>query len=128
MAENACNLITASIKKSCLNYQIQETTYSIYVTIRKTFLKSKPSSPSDESPVTPVKSEKEDLQKNCDSLKAKCEEVVNENGMRYNRMNKNATTTQELVEIKTKFDKLSAKVNIEAKMKLEKIRKMPKKN
>ena len=35
--ENSCELIVKSVRNSCLNFSIQETPYSLYLTIRKSF-------------------------------------------------------------------------------------------
>ena len=38
--ETSCNLIVKSVRNSCLNFSMQETPFSLYLTIRKTFAKN----------------------------------------------------------------------------------------
>ena len=42
MIKNSCDFVTNSVRDSCLNYSIQETPYSLYLTVRNTFTRSTP--------------------------------------------------------------------------------------
>ena len=59
--QNSCDFIINSVRNSSLNFSSQETPYSLYLTIRKSFAESKafPSDPN--SSETPVICEMEEL-------------------------------------------------------------------
>ena len=79
MASNldaTCNFLLKSIRSSGLNFSFQETPFSMYVTIRKSFIQSKStkSSSPDEKPVQHNDSVESEL----DKIKAKYDKLLNE--------------------------------------------------
>ena len=56
--QNTCNSILNNIRNSCLNYAVQETPFSIYITLRKTEVKFKQNTSNFHSDCVQLKSEK----------------------------------------------------------------------
>ena len=77
--KNSCDSILKSVRKSCLNFSMQETPFSIYITVRKSLLKV--NSAIEESP-----DESEDLDKA--NLKLKLESTEEENKLLHQNLEK----------------------------------------
>ena len=76
--EESCDKILSSVKKSPLNFFVQENQFSIYITVRKTEAKVKVSNNSKLEPQTEKEGPKYDaLQKAYEQLKEEHEEVIN---------------------------------------------------
>ena len=71
---DSCNLVISSVRDSSLNFSIQETPFSLYLTIRKSFIKSKEAYPyqnvSNQNNVheVKIKTEEENLEKKVKQL------------------------------------------------------------
>ena len=47
--QKSCDLVMDSVTKSCLNFFLQKTAYSLYLSIRKSLVRNKPSEEADEN-------------------------------------------------------------------------------
>ena len=54
-ADSAVNPIVSSVKKSNLNFYIQESPFSLYINLRKTFIKNKEGTTLDPIPMDKLK-------------------------------------------------------------------------
>ena len=77
--QNSCEFILKNIRSSSLNYAVQETPFSLYLTIRKSFVKNKTRSDSKPATSSPLVRETEISREELETLKVECESLKNEN-------------------------------------------------
>ena len=93
--ENSCDQIVKSVRNSCLNFSIQETPYSLYLTIRKSFTKAPQDSSNDlkneseniiNQEIETLKARLSEAEKRNQRLQSEHEEVVNDSEVCYKKI------------------------------------------
>ena len=124
--EKSCDMILNGVRNSCLNFSIQETLYSLYLTVRKSLAKNKSAqdAESKEHTVNAKNLSETQLKEEIKTLKKKlneaeesnlrfqheCEEAVNESEECYKKMKMLETKVVNFKDDKMTLQKKAGKV------------------
>ena len=110
--QKSCDHVINSVRASCLNFSIHETPYSVYLSVRKSFSKSK-TSPKLESTLLPSTSQKNMYENEIEALKAALKDAEMANNVLVNKyeeaVDDSETSHTEIKRLQAEIDGLKVK-------------------